>query len=132
MPFNGHVVGRVGEHHLRPLGSQQAGITLGRKRVGAKQEMLPEQPKVARACHRRRLVLNGRYRSAVLLIDALPTEVNVDLADFEAGILKFNLWVQFQDLGELELERRGIPFGVVGDAVERKAQSPQSGLGDVA
>ena len=36
MPIDRHVVGRIGEHHVGPLGPQQAGIAFGLPGVAAK------------------------------------------------------------------------------------------------
>jgi hypothetical protein len=38
---------------------------------------------------------------------------------------------KFQDVRELEAERFAVPRGIVSHAVERKAQQPQIGIGEV-
>ena len=122
-----HVIGWVGEHHVRLVGPQHAGVALGVQRIAAKQTMLAKNPKVARAGHRRGASVDRRQ--FVFLIDAAAVQKNVDLAHLEAADFEIDLRRKFQDLGELERERLAIPCGIVGDAVERQPQRPQLGVG---
>ena len=125
-----HVVGRVGEHHVRLVGPQHTGVALGLQRVAAEQAMLAKKPKVAHAGHRRgrRSSISGSSSSSSR---PPPSREDVDLADLEAADFEIDLRRKFQDLGELEGERLAVPCGILGDPIERQPQHPQLGLGQV-
>ena len=57
--------------------------------------------------------------------------MKVDFADLKAADFELDLRFKLQEVGELEAERLAVPCGIVGNAVERKAQHPQLGLGQV-
>jgi hypothetical protein len=46
MAIDGHVIGRVGEHHVRLLGPEHAAVAFGLLGVGAENTMLAKNPKV--------------------------------------------------------------------------------------
>ena len=91
--------------------------------------MLAKKPKVPRPSHRRSPSVN--LRQLVFLIEAATVQKKIDLTHLEATDLEIDLWCKFQNLGEFEGELRPLPYGIVGDPVERKPQRPQLGLGQV-
>jgi hypothetical protein len=111
---DGHVVGRIGEHHLRQLAGEQ-GVEAGQiEGVAAEQAVVvPEQPEVASARHRRPGRRFGQRR--LLLGLRVGADHEVDLGHAEAGQL--HLEAEVHQLRELERQRLAVPAGKLGQAV---------------
>jgi hypothetical protein len=122
MAIDGHVVGRVGEDHLRPLTVHQGRDRGAVERAAADQPMRTKLPKVAdAAAHRSRgrdHVLFGRSR--VLRLE--PFDEAVDLGDRETGDADIEVEIKGEQILKLPRQDLFVPASVereliVGDDV---------------
>ena len=109
MTLDRHVVGRVGERHLRLVGPQHTVVVLGFQRVAAQQAMVAKKKKIAHLGHRRGRIVN--LWQVVFFIDPLAAQMDVDLSDLKAADFQIDLRFKFQKIGEFEAERRAVPCG---------------------
>ena len=124
-----HVIGRISEHHVDPVGAEQPAIAVGVEGVAAQQAMVAQNPKVARPSDRGDLIVDGRQ--LVFLVEAVAIQNDVDLTHLKTAEFEVDLRIEFQNIGELQGQGLAVPAGVVGDPVERKPQYAQIGVGQI-
>jgi hypothetical protein len=108
---DGHVVGRVGEDHLRLAPIEQPPVVLGRRRIAAEDPVRAREPEVAAPRHGRfRLVDRWQGVGFIFIGTGLQTfDQKVDLGRVEAGHLDVEVEVQGRQV--LQLDRQ-VSIGV--------------------
>ena len=121
VPIDAHVVGRIGEHHLRRLAREQPLIALALQGVGAEQPMLGQEPQIPHCADRRGgLVQLGELVCPIRIttpFGALDQEVY--LGKLEPRNLDIEVQVELAQRLELDRQRLLIPLRQLGQPVVR-------------
>ena len=121
MAADRHIIGRIGEHHLRLLLAEQRRINVGLCGIATDEAMPADRPDIASPRDRRprrdRRHLICGIGLAVLFAERQLADEHVDLRQLEAGDGEIEVDVEVGEILELDREQVPIPAGILGELV---------------